>query len=100
MLTDALTPEVESDALILQGQFLNLRELTAAVKRVRPITVSADPELAAQLQKSVRGEYELTDAIRAMACNGIKVQGYEIKNQWADVRDPSVLANLNQQEAT
>lgn len=53
MLTDALTPEVESDALILKGQFLTLRELSAAVRLVRPVGISADPELALQLQKSV-----------------------------------------------
>lgn len=49
-----------------------------------------------KLQKSARGEYELTDAIRAMAQDGIKIQGYEIKRHWADVRDPKVLADLNQ----
>jgi UDP-N-acetylglucosamine diphosphorylase / glucose-1-phosphate thymidylyltransferase / UDP-N-acetylgalactosamine diphosphorylase / glucosamine-1-phosphate N-acetyltransferase / galactosamine-1-phosphate N-acetyltransferase len=49
----------------------------------------------ARLQKSPRGEYELTDAIRAMALDGRKVKAVEIKGYWADVRDPEVLSALN-----
>jgi UDP-N-acetylglucosamine diphosphorylase / glucose-1-phosphate thymidylyltransferase / UDP-N-acetylgalactosamine diphosphorylase / glucosamine-1-phosphate N-acetyltransferase / galactosamine-1-phosphate N-acetyltransferase len=49
----------------------------------------------ARLQKSPRGEYELTDAIRAMALDGKKVKAVEIKGYWADVRDPEVLSALN-----
>jgi UDP-N-acetylglucosamine diphosphorylase / glucose-1-phosphate thymidylyltransferase / UDP-N-acetylgalactosamine diphosphorylase / glucosamine-1-phosphate N-acetyltransferase / galactosamine-1-phosphate N-acetyltransferase len=48
-----------------------------------------------RLQKSPRGEYELTDAIRAMAHDGKKVKAVEIKGYWADVRDPEVLSALN-----
>ena len=53
MLTDAFTPEVESDSLILQGQFLTLADLGTAVRRQRPVKISADPKLAEQLKKSV-----------------------------------------------
>jgi len=49
----------------------------------------------ASLEKSPRGEYELTDAIRAAARDGRKVKAIEIKGKWADVRDPEVLADLN-----
>ena len=49
----------------------------------------------ARLEKSPRGEYELTDAIRAVAKEGKKVKAIEIKGKWADVRDPEVLAELN-----
>src|SRR5215469_979424 len=49
----------------------------------------------ARLEKSPRGEYELTDAIRAAARDGRKVKAIEIKGKWADVRDPEVLAELN-----
>ncbi|MEM9400391.1 MAG: nucleotidyltransferase family protein [Verrucomicrobiota bacterium] len=49
----------------------------------------------AQLKKSARGEYELTDAIRAMALDGQKIKGLELTGKWADVRDPEVLAKLN-----
>jgi UDP-N-acetylglucosamine diphosphorylase / glucose-1-phosphate thymidylyltransferase / UDP-N-acetylgalactosamine diphosphorylase / glucosamine-1-phosphate N-acetyltransferase / galactosamine-1-phosphate N-acetyltransferase len=49
----------------------------------------------AGLQKSPRGEYELTDAIRAMARDGKKVQAIEIKGYWTDVRDPEALAEAN-----
>jgi len=49
----------------------------------------------AKLQPSPRGEYELTDAIRNLAVSGKKVQAIEIAGDWADVRDPEILAQLN-----
>ena len=53
-------------------------------------------DYVASLEKSPRGEYELTDAIRAMSLSGKRVQAVEIAGDWADVRDPEVLAELNQ----
>ena len=50
----------------------------------------------ARLQKSPRGEYELTDAIRAIANEGKKVKAVEIKGYWADIRDPEALAEANE----
>lgn len=52
-------------------------------------------EFTARLEKSIRGEYELTDAIRALAQSGKLVQALELEGAWADVRDPEVLAELN-----
>ncbi len=52
-------------------------------------------EFTARLEKSPRGEYELTDAIRALAQSGRLVQAFELSGDWADVRDPAVLAELN-----
>jgi dTDP-glucose pyrophosphorylase len=52
-------------------------------------------EFTAKLEKSPRGEYELTDAIRGLALSGNKVQVLELSGDWADVRDPEVLAQLN-----
>jgi len=52
-------------------------------------------EFTARLERSQRGEYELTDAIRALAQSGRKVQAIELEGEWADVRDPEVLAELN-----
>lgn len=49
----------------------------------------------AKLERSPRGEYELTDAIRNLALAGNKVQAVEIAGDWADVRDPEILAQLN-----
>jgi len=49
-----------------------------------------------KLERSPRGEYELTDAIRAMAKAGLKIKAIEIKGSWADVRDPEILQALNQ----
>jgi UDP-N-acetylglucosamine diphosphorylase / glucose-1-phosphate thymidylyltransferase / UDP-N-acetylgalactosamine diphosphorylase / glucosamine-1-phosphate N-acetyltransferase / galactosamine-1-phosphate N-acetyltransferase len=53
-------------------------------------------DFAAKLKPSPRGEYELTDAIRELARSGKKVQALELTGKWADVRDPEVLARLNQ----
>ncbi len=51
-------------------------------------------EFTARLQKSPRGEYELTDAINAMLAANHKLAGLEIQGRWVDVRDPEVLAEL------
>jgi UDP-N-acetylglucosamine diphosphorylase / glucose-1-phosphate thymidylyltransferase / UDP-N-acetylgalactosamine diphosphorylase / glucosamine-1-phosphate N-acetyltransferase / galactosamine-1-phosphate N-acetyltransferase len=53
-------------------------------------------EFTAKLKPSPRGEYELTDAIRALAQSGKKVKALELTGEWADVRDPEILARLNQ----
>jgi len=55
-------------------------------------------EFTAALQKSPRGEYELTDAISAMVAAGHRIAGLEIKDRWVDVRDPGVLAALEKQQ--
>jgi dTDP-glucose pyrophosphorylase len=52
-------------------------------------------EHTARLEKSPRGEYELTDAIRTLALGGRRVRAFELLGDWADVRDPEVLAELN-----
>jgi dTDP-glucose pyrophosphorylase len=49
----------------------------------------------ARLQRSPRGEFELTDAIRDLAQSGKRVQALELTGNWADVRDPEILAQLN-----
>jgi len=49
----------------------------------------------AKLERSPRGEYELTDAVRNLALAGKKVQALELAGDWADVRDPEILAQLN-----
>jgi dTDP-glucose pyrophosphorylase len=53
-------------------------------------------DYTARLEPSPRGEFELTDAIRALAQSGRKVQALELTGLWADVRDPEILAELNQ----
>jgi dTDP-glucose pyrophosphorylase len=52
-------------------------------------------EFTAKLKLSPRGEYELTDAIRDLAQSGKTVRVVELSGEWADVRDPNVLADLN-----
>ncbi len=53
-------------------------------------------DFTAKLERSPRGEFELTDAIRNLALSGKKVQALELTGEWADVRDPEILAKLNQ----
>ena len=50
------------------------------------------------LEKSPRGEYELTDALTSMLDAAEPVAGLEIAGRWVDVRDPKVLQAL--QDAT
>ena len=54
-------------------------------------------EFTAKLQKSPRGEYELTDAISALIATKHVLAGLEIQGRWVDVRDPDVLAPLEKQ---
>ena len=48
----------------------------------------------ARLEKSPRGEYELTDALSMMVAEGRLLAGRQIAGRWVDVRDPEVLASL------
>jgi dTDP-glucose pyrophosphorylase len=51
-------------------------------------------EYTARLQKSPRGEYELTDALSALVATQHRIAGMKIAGRWVDVRDPEVLASL------
>ena len=57
-------------------------------------------EFTAKLEKSPRGEYEFTDALKASAKAGNRLRGVTLRGGWADVRDPSVLAELNKTPKT
>lgn len=50
-----------------------------------------------RLRLSPRGEYELTDAIVDLVRSGRRMKAVELAGDWADVRDPEVLADLNRQ---
>jgi NDP-sugar pyrophosphorylase family protein len=52
-------------------------------------------EFTARLEKSPRGEYEFTDALKACVAAGDRLRGVTLTANWADVRDPGVLAELN-----
>lgn len=54
-------------------------------------------QFTAKLQKSPRGEYELTDAINDLIGSGATMAGMEIAGRWVDVRDPEVLAALERE---
>jgi dTDP-glucose pyrophosphorylase len=57
-------------------------------------------QFTAKLEKSPRGEYEFTDALKAFVKSGAKLRGVILRRAWADVRDPGVLAELNKQKNT
>ena len=63
----------------------------AGIYTFRPVIF----DFTAKLERSIRGEYELTDAIRSLALSGRKVKALELKGEWADVRDPEILQQLN-----
>lgn len=52
-------------------------------------------EFTAKLEKSPRGEYELTDALTGLMSAGGKLRGAVLRQDWVDVRDPETLAELN-----
>lgn len=56
-------------------------------------------EFTARLEKSPRGEYELTDAVIALLDAQHRIAGLEIQGRWVDVRDPEVLAALERESA-
>ena len=62
----------------------------AGIYLFRPVVY----EFTARLQKSPRGEYELTDALNALVAASHKIAGMQIAGRWVDVRDPEVLASL------
>lgn len=55
-------------------------------------------DFTARLEKSPRGEYELTDAITMLIQSGQRLAGLEIAGRWVDVRDPEVLGQLERGE--
>lgn len=57
-------------------------------------------DFTARLEKSPRGEYELTDALNALVAAGHRIAGHEIEGRWVDVRDPEVLAALEREQGT
>jgi dTDP-glucose pyrophosphorylase len=66
----------------------------AGIYLFRPVVF----EFTARLQKSPRGEYELTEAVGAMVDAGHRIAALEIAGPWVDVRDPGVLASLERQQ--
>ncbi len=53
-------------------------------------------QYTAELVLSPRGEYELTDAIAAQVRDGLRIDAVELSGDWAYVRDPEVLRELNE----
>jgi len=114
ILTVQLGEDIRNGGLVVFDQEFNLRELVekpdeAAIRKLRRQWGDFKPwynagiyvftprvfDYASRLQKSARGEYELTDAIRQMARDGLKLHVRKIAGDWLDIRDPKVLAEAN-----
>jgi dTDP-glucose pyrophosphorylase len=87
----AQVEELRREGLLIDGQTV---WYNAGVYIFRPVLF----EFIAKLQKSPRGEYELTDALNAMVASGHRIAGMAIAGRWVDVRDPEVLAALEREE--
>jgi UDP-N-acetylglucosamine diphosphorylase / glucose-1-phosphate thymidylyltransferase / UDP-N-acetylgalactosamine diphosphorylase / glucosamine-1-phosphate N-acetyltransferase / galactosamine-1-phosphate N-acetyltransferase len=79
--------QLKTDGWLKPGQAV---WYNAGIYLFRPVLF----EFTTRLQKSARGEYELTDAISAMVAAGHRLAGFQIEGRWVDVRDPGVLASL------
>src|SRR5262245_25295821 len=82
--TQAQLDELRAEGWLKPGQPV---WYNAGIYIFRPVLF----DFTARLQKSPRGEYELTDAIIAMVGADHCLAGLEIKGRWVDVRDPGVL---------
>ncbi|HVY69423.1 MAG TPA: nucleotidyltransferase family protein [Verrucomicrobiae bacterium] len=90
--SDQQLDQLRAEGLLKSGQPVYYN---AGVYIFRPIVF----EFTARLQKSPRGEYELTDAISALVASGHRIAGLEILGRWVDVRDPEVLERLEKEQA-
>jgi dTDP-glucose pyrophosphorylase len=84
--------QLRRDGWLKSGQ---IAWYNAGIYIFRPVVF----EFTAKLQKSPRGEYELTDAVNALVAAGHCIAGMEIEGRWVDVRDPEVLAQLERESA-
>ena len=83
-------PSADELAKLRKEHLLDTVWYNAGIYIFRPVVF----EFTGGLQKSPRGEYELTDAISAMVAAGHRIAGLEIVGRWVDVRDPEVLTAL------
>lgn len=86
----AQVEELRRDGWLRSGQ---TAWYNAGIYLFRPVLF----EFTAKLQKSPRGEFELPDALNAMVAAGHRIAGMPIAGRWVDVRDPEVLARLEQE---
>lgn len=86
-------PSKEEVSRLHKAGLLKTAWYNAGIYIFRPVLF----EFTAKLEKSPRGEYELTDAVNRMVQAGHKIAGLQILGRWVDVRDPKVLAALEQQ---
>ena len=109
MLTVAQGEDVSKGGAVFVNEQMELVDIREKTERWSDLSQGAMPfynaglyafrpsifDFTAKLKPSQRGEYELTDAIRDLAQSGKKVKALELTGEWADVRDPEILAKLN-----
>jgi dTDP-glucose pyrophosphorylase len=89
--TPAQIDELKRDGWLKSG---DTAWYNAGIYIFRPLVF----DFTAKLQKSPRGEYELTDAINNMVNASNRIAGMAIEGRWVDVRDPEVLASLESEQ--
>ena len=111
---DDLVPEAVFGAIFqYPGTYGHVRDFTDLIEKPKEGQPTSpyynagiyafSPEIyqfTANLELSPRGEYELTDAIAALVRSGRRMQAVELGGDWADVRDPEVLAELNEDSSS
>jgi len=85
--TDEQIAELKESGMLKEGE---PAWYNAGIYMFKPVLF----DFTAKLEKSPRGEYELTDAITALVEHDHTVAGLEIAGRWVDVRDPEVLESL------
>lgn len=88
-------PSKEEVSRLHKAGLLKTAWYNAGIYIFRPVLF----EFTSKLEQSPRGEYELTDAVNQMVQAGHKIAGLQIPGRWVDVRDPEVLAALDQQSS-
>jgi NDP-sugar pyrophosphorylase family protein len=92
-LKDLAEKPTESEWLDLQARYPGLKPWYNSGVYIFSARIF---DYTAKLKPSPRGEYELTDAIRQMAHDGLRLKGHVIEDLWIDVRDPAVLARAEE----
>ncbi len=91
--TTAQLDELRSTGWLKTGQ---IAWYNAGIYIFKPVVY----DFTTRLEKSPRGEYELTDAINALVAAGHRIAGMQIEGRWVDVRDPEVLAALEKESTS
>ena len=103
-----LTVYAEDDPCAGAAVYVDGRRVTKIIEKPKPGTSTTrynsaglfvfSPDVFDELRKvepSVRGEYELTDAIHAFIAQGRRVEAFDLSGYWMNLTDPEAYVELN-----